>query len=106
MSKEFKIILIVFFVVAFICAVVYFSLGNPDDIKKSEEIDTSENTKEDLKSSIPDGIVLENEEVDIEDENLTFNVNVINKSNKSIELKEVNVIIKVKNWLITLYTFF
>lgn len=89
-SREFKIVLIVFAVVAVICGVVYLSTGNAatSDDKKT----VVENEK--IKNDIPDGIKLSKEDVDILNGSLNFTVTVKNTKAKEIKLKEVNLIIQ------------
>lgn len=88
MSKEFKIVLIIFVVVAAICAIVYFSVGDPNDAKKETK---EEKTNVSLKSDIPKGISLKNENITIENGSLSFSVTIVNKNKQAINLKEVNV---------------
>ena len=85
MSKEFKIVLIVFAIVAIICGIVYFTIGNNTDKKA--------NTNSEIESKIPKGLVIKNEKLEIEDDTLNLTFTVYNKNKKSINIESINVIV-------------
>lgn len=89
MSKEFKIILIIFTVVVVICGIIYFSVGNSDNNAKSNKTEETSS-----KSGIPKGISIKDENISLEDEVLYLSFTVKNTSKKEISLEEVNVIVK------------
>ncbi len=100
MSKGFKVVLVVFAVVVVVCGIVYFALGDTEDISKKDN-DTTETKKtepkKEVKSKIPKGFSMENEKITIQNGVLNLDVTVINNSEKKVKLKNVNVIIKDKD---------
>ena len=101
MSKEFKIVLIVFAVVAIISGIVYFTTGDPNKALKDDE-QTAESEKASLESKLPKGIKITNEDLSLEDNVLYLDTTIKNTSKKDIELKEANIIIKdTKNKIVS-----
>jgi len=87
MSKGFKIILIVFIIVAILCGIIYFTIDDHTSTNNQTQ------TKEKLKSEIPKGIIIDNENIIVEDGVLYLDFTVVNKSKKNIKIKKINAII-------------